>query len=85
MQYFHIERILHGKPGVPVITSTQCRCKGGGLTVEEGPHVIYALLVGFYPDNREGLVWKLCDNLVIRECHIIDRKVSDYKALGCAI
>ena len=40
------------------------------------------LLVGFYHDHREVLVWKFRDDLVNDESHNFDLKGSDLGALG---
>ena len=43
------------------------------------------LVVGFAYDHREGLVCKLCGNLVNGEGHRFDLKSSDFGSLGCDI
>ena len=76
---------MHYNPDGLVITSTHFSCKGVGVTAEEGPHVVEALLLGFSHDHREGLVWKICDFLVNGECHHFDVKGSNFGAFGCVI
>ena len=70
---------------MPLITSTQCSCKGGVVTADKGPHVVNDLVVGFSLDHREGLVWKICNYLVNSECHSLHVKGSNFGALGCVI
>ena len=65
-----------------MVTPTQCSLMGGGVTVEEGPHVVDALLVGLYLNDQENLVCKICRDLVHGECHIVDIKDSNFRALG---
>ena len=65
-----------------MVTHTQCSWKGGGFTVEEGPRVVDAMLVGLYLYDKENLVCKICRDLVHGECHIVDVKDSNFGALG---
>ena len=67
---------------MPVITSINHISNSGGLVIEEGPHVVDNLVVWFAIDNREGLVRKLCDNLVKGDHHRFDVKVSGIVTLG---
>ena len=73
---------MHDETNVPVITYIQGGCKDGGITVEEVAYVVDALLSRFSFNHREGLVWKLHDNLVNRERHHFDIKGSGFGALG---
>ena len=79
---FFIESVLHDKTNVHVINSTHSSSKYGGVSIEEGPHVMDALVVWFAVDHREGLVHKICNDLVKIECHCFDLKVSYIGALG---
>ena len=63
-----------------VVYYYQCSIKGGGVNVEEGPHVVNALLVRLYLDDKEELVWKIHGNLVHGEFHLVDIKDSDFGA-----
>ena len=76
---------MYGDTDFPMITSTQCSCNGGGVTVEEGQNDVDALLVWISIDHREGLVWKLRDDLVNGEFHCFNTKGSNFGALGCVI
>ena len=69
MIYCRVKHASHDELDLPVVTSSQCSCNGGGVTVEEGTHVVDALVVGFSLNNREDLVWKIHSNLVCGECH----------------
>ena len=65
-----------------MVTSPQCSLKDGGVTIDEGPHVLDALVVGLSLNVWEDFVWKLCGDLVHSECHIVNVKDSDFGALG---
>ena len=41
-----------------------------------------AMLVGLYLYDKENLVCKICRDLVHGECHIVDVKDSNFRALG---
>ena len=41
-----------------------------------------ALVVGYPFGDQKDLVWKICDDLVYVDFHIVDVKESDFGALG---
>ena len=65
---------------MPVVSSPQCSRNGVGVTVEEVPHVVDDLVVGFSLEDREDLVRKLHSDLVHDKCHLIDVKDCDFRA-----
>ena len=69
---------MHEDPDVTVFTFTQFSRKVGVVTMEEGKNSVDDLVVGLYIDDWENLVWKLSDDLVQDECHLIDVKDSNF-------
>ena len=63
-QYCRVYRASNYNPNGPVVSSPQCGRKGGGVTIEEDPHVVDAPVVRFYLDDWEDLVGKLRGDLV---------------------
>ena len=61
---------MHENPNMPVIYSIQNCSKGGGVYMEEGPHVVEDILVWFYINQWEGFVRKIHDNLVNGEIYL---------------
>ena len=60
---------MNDYPNVAVITSDQSRSKEKCVSVEEGTHDVDAIVVWFDANHWEGLLPKLCGDLVNRECH----------------
>ena len=76
---------MHDETNVPVITYIQGGCKDGGITVEEVAYVVDALLSRFSFNHREGLVWKLLNNLVNGNFHSFNGKGTNVGSFGCVI
>ena len=65
-----------------MVKSTQSISKGGGDAIEEGTHVMNALVVWFTVYHREGHVWKVHEILFDRERHYIHVNGSGIRELG---
>ena len=68
-----------------MITSTKCSFKGGGVTIEEVPNGVDALVAKYAINHREGLVWKLLNNLVNGNFHSFNGKGTNVGSFGCVI
>ena len=63
-----------------MVYSPQFSRKGGGVTTEEGTHVVEDMVFGLSLDDWEELVGKLRGDLVQSELYLVDVKDSYFGA-----